>query len=78
LWIDLDASDFLANAAPRDRHCEERSDEAIHLKFQLDCFGRLRLPAHEHLLFVIASPTQSGVAIQLKFRWMAASLCSSP
>src|SRR5882672_7683518 len=30
-----------------DCHCEERSDEAIQLKFQMDCRGRLRLPRND-------------------------------
>jgi hypothetical protein len=37
-----------------DVYLQERSDEAIHLEFQLDCRGRLSLPANEHTLFVIA------------------------
>jgi hypothetical protein len=39
---------------------------------------RQRSAANQHPSFVIASPTQSGVAIQPKCRWMATSLRSSP
>jgi hypothetical protein len=50
---------------------------ALSLSKRLDCFVDPLL-ANELLQFVIASPTQSGVAIQLYSRWMAASLRSSP
>jgi hypothetical protein len=53
-----DISHSLVNATHPVCHCEERSDEAIHLEFQLDCRARLRRTRNDKQGFEISGLTR--------------------